>query len=58
MSRTLYAGGLWFEATEMELKEWFAHDGPIEARSIADEGESDSDPGRDTPVIWVRRWQL
>jgi RNA recognition motif-containing protein len=39
MTRTLYAGRLWFEATETELKDWFGPYGPVETVSIREDPE-------------------
>jgi RNA recognition motif-containing protein len=43
MTKKLYAGNLWFEATEAELKEWFGQSGPVEMVRIIPDRVGDKD---------------
>ena len=43
MTKKLYAGNLWFEATETELKEWFGQSGPVEMVRIIPDRVGDKD---------------
>ena len=43
MTKKLYVGDLWFEATEAELKKWFGQSGPVEMVHIIPDRVSDKD---------------
>lgn len=65
MTRTLYAGRLWFEATETELQDWFGQNGPVETVAIGEDpqtyattyamAEKGGTPGRGSAGRWRMR---